>query len=62
MYCNPTMTMLIAEDASSTMKGTDKERENALAYALPKMLVGGFTSVTLASVAFAGIVSPMVFK
>ena len=55
------MTMLIAEDAAATLDGTNEEKSNAQRYALPKMLVGGFTSVTLASVAFAGIISPMIF-
>ncbi len=30
-------------------------------YLLPKMVVGGFTTVTIASVIFAGIVTPMIF-
>lgn len=55
------MTMLIAEDAVGTMEGNAEERRIAHGYALPKMLVGGFATVTIASVAFAGIISPMIF-
>ena len=40
---------------------TDTEIARLRGYILPKMLVGGFTSVTIASVVFAGIVAPMLF-
>ena len=30
-------------------------------YLMPKMIVGGFTTVTIASVIFAGIVTPLIF-
>lgn len=30
-------------------------------YLMPKMIVGGFTTVTIASVVFAGIITPMIF-
>lgn len=56
------MTMLIAEDAVATMEGTEKEKIVARGYALPKMLVGGFATVTIASVAFASILSPLIFR
>lgn len=54
-------TMLISEDAVATMDGNDQEKLVARGYVLPRMLVGGFTSVSLASVVFAGIVAPIVF-
>lgn len=56
------MTMLIAEDAVAMMEGTEEEKIIARGYALPKMLVGGFATVTLASVALAGIISPLIFR
>lgn len=54
-------TLLLTEEAVATMDGSETEQEIAKGYALPKMLVGGFTSVTLASVAFAGIIAPILF-
>lgn len=55
-------TMLLSEDAVATMDGTDEERSVARGYILPKMLVGGFTTVSMASVAFASIIAPMIFS
>ena len=40
---------------------TAEEKEKALAYVMPKMIVGGFTTVTIASVVFAGIIAPLIF-
>lgn len=55
-------TQLLSEDAVSTMSGSDEEKKAALAFILPKMIVGGFVTVTIASVAFAGIIAPMIFR
>lgn len=54
-------TMLLSEDAVATMDGTDTEQAVARGYILPKMLVGGFTTVSIASIAFASIIAPMIF-
>lgn len=54
-------TMLIAEDAVDTLDATDEEKLVARGFALPKMLVGGFTTVSIASIAFAGFVAPLIF-
>ena len=40
---------------------TELEKVYALDYVMPKMIVGGFTTVTIASVVFAGIIAPMIF-
>lgn len=54
-------TLLMTEDAVGAMEGSDAEKELAKGYILPKMLVAGFITVTLASVAFADIITPMIF-
>ena len=55
-------TQLVAEGAVSSMDATADEKERALAYVLPKMIVGGFVSVTIASVILASIVAPIIFR
>lgn len=54
-------TLLVAEGAVSTMDGTEIEQECARAYVLPKMLVGGFTTVSIISIFFASAVAPIIF-
>ena len=52
-------------DSSSFFKGGRSDKRNIFKirnYLLPKMLVAGFTTVTIASVAFAGLVAPTIFK
>lgn len=51
-------TMLISEDAVSTMNASENEKVNARGYVLPKMLVAGFTSVSTVSIIIAGIMVP----
>lgn len=41
---------------------TDEQRARAKAYLLPKMVVGGFVTVTIASVAFASAIAPIIFQ
>lgn len=43
------------------MEGTEEEKAAALNFVLPKMIVGGFVTVTIASVAFAGVIAPIIF-
>lgn len=55
------LTQILTEEVLSVLdidEETKQKLNNAL---LPKMLVGGFTTVTIASVVFAGIVVPMIF-
>lgn len=43
------------------MDCSDEEKQIALGYALPKMIVGGFATVTVASVILTSIIAPMIF-
>ena len=55
------LTQILTEEVLSVLdidEETKQKLNNAL---LPKMLVGGFTTVTIASVVFAGIVVAMIF-
>lgn len=54
-------TQIIAEEAINTLDCSDKEKEMALKYVLPKMVVGGFATVTVASVILASIIVPYIF-
>lgn len=55
-------TEIMANEVCMGMEGfTQEEKAAALNYVMPKMIVGGFTTVTIASVVFAGIVAPMIF-
>ncbi len=56
-------TQILSNEAVASMEGaTEEQRQRALEHILPKMIVGGFTTVTIASVAFAGIIAPMIFN
>lgn len=56
-------TEILSDEIVETMEGaSDEQRARAHAFLLPKMIVAGFTTVTIASVAFAGIVAPLIFK
>ncbi|MCD6435111.1 MAG: hypothetical protein J7L15_01785 [Clostridiales bacterium] len=46
---------ILTEEASKALAETDEEREFLMDQMLPKMLVGGFTTVTIVSVLIAGI-------
>lgn len=46
---------ILTEEASKALAETDDEREFLMSQMLPKMLVGGFTTVTIVSVLIAGI-------
>lgn len=43
------------------LETNDEQKAAIKEYILPKMLVGGFTTVTIASVVFADIIVPMIF-
>ena len=54
-------TLILTTDA---VKGTglpEDQRQNLMDQLLPKMIVAGFTTVTIASVIFAGILAPMIY-
>ena len=61
LFGYPGTEILSNEVVASMNDFTPEEKEKALAYVMPKMIVGGFTTVTIASVVFAGIIAPMIF-
>lgn len=54
-------TQIVTEEIVNSLEVDDKQKEAVSAELLPKMLVGGFTTVSIASVVFAGIIVPMIF-
>ncbi len=52
-------TYYLSHEVSNAVGETDEEKEYILDHVLPKMLVAGITTVTLASVFFAGIMVTM---
>lgn len=54
-------TQIITEEVIRNLDCSDEDKEKLQAYVLPKLLVGGFTTVTIASVVFAGVLAPMIF-
>lgn len=52
-------TMLIPQEVAEAMGRNDKEKTAILNYLLPKMLIAGFVTVTIASVLIAGVVVNM---
>ena len=54
-------TQIVTEEVLTSLHQNEEVTEAVRSELLPRMLVGGFTSVTIASVVFAGIVVPMVF-
>ncbi|MCD8010754.1 MAG: hypothetical protein LUF34_08520 [Lachnospiraceae bacterium] len=54
-------TQIVTEGVCKTLECDDEMAARIQNYLLPKMVVGGFTTVTVASVIFAGIVTPLIF-
>lgn len=48
-------TYIISEEVANAQANSDDERDYLLSHILPKMLVAGFTTVTIASVIIAGV-------
>ncbi len=61
LFGYPGTEILSNEVVASMTDFTPEEKAKALDYVMPKMIVGGFTTVTIASVVFAGIIAPMIF-
>jgi hypothetical protein len=61
LFGYPGTEIISREVCASMTTFTEEERGYALSYVMPKMIVGGFTTVTIASIVFAGIVAPMIF-
>ncbi len=55
-------TYIVTNEVVNGLEGSAEIKEKILNILLPKMLVAGFTTVTIASVAFAGVIGPMIFK
>ena len=54
-------TQIVTEEVVRMLPVSDEEKKIVMDELLPKMLIGGFVTVTIASVVFAGIVVPMIF-
>lgn len=54
-------TQIVTDEVVDALETNDEQKAAIKEYILPKMLVGGFTTVTIASVVFAGIIVPMIF-
>lgn len=54
-------TQINTEGVCKVLDCDDATATRIQEYLLPKMVVGGFTTVTVASVIFAGIITPMIF-
>ena len=54
-------TQIIVDEVVRSLDCDEKTRESIYEHVLPQILVSGFTSVTVASVFFAGLVCPLIF-
>lgn len=54
-------TYLVSHEVVKSLDVDEEEKQRIIDYILPKMLVGGFVTVTVASVVFAGFIAPMIF-
>lgn len=54
-------TQVISDEGIANMEGTEEEKRRATDFILPKMIIGGFVTVTILSVIFASIIGPIVF-
>lgn len=54
-------TQIVTEEVVRSLDASDEDKKFVMDQILPKMLVGGFVTVTIASVIFAGIIVPTIF-
>lgn len=54
-------TQIITTEGVDSLEWEGDERQKAMDYMLPKMIIGGFVTVTVVSVAFASVIGPMIF-
>ena len=54
-------TQIITTEGVDSLEWEGEERQKAMDYMLPKMIIGGFVTVTVFSAAFASIIGPMIF-
>ncbi len=63
MFGYPGTELLTNEAVREMGEGvTDEQKARAKTYLMPKMIVGGFVTVTIASVFFASFICPIIFK
>ncbi|MDR1922115.1 MAG: hypothetical protein LBS31_10315, partial [Candidatus Adiutrix sp.] len=55
-------TQIISNECTDTMAATDEEKARASRFVLPKMIVGGFVTVTIFSVLLASIIGPFILR
>ena len=54
-------TQIVTDDMVNALSVSSEEKTAISDVLLPKMLVGGFTTVSIASVVFAGIITPLIW-
>ena len=54
-------TQIVTDDVVNALSASSEEKAAVSNVLLPRMLVGGFTTVSIASVVFAGIITPLIF-
>jgi len=54
-------TQIVTDDVVNALSASSEEKAAVSNVLLPRMLVGGFTTVSIASVIFAGIITPLIF-
>jgi hypothetical protein len=53
-------TYILSNEVSSAISENEEEKKYVLSYILPKMLIGGFTTVTIGSVVLAGYLAQVI--
>ena len=54
-------TQIITEEVCRSLDCTEEERARIRDHVMPPIIVSGFTTVTIASVFFAGLITPLIF-
>lgn len=55
-------TQIITTECVDSIEWEGDEKQKAMDYMLPKMIIAGFVTVTIASVIFASMIGPVIFK
>lgn len=55
-------TQILVDEIVRGYEGTAEQKQMISDYLLPKMLIGGFTTVSVGSVIFAGVIAPYIFS
>jgi hypothetical protein len=53
-------TYIVSNEVSTAIAGSEEEKKYVLSQILPKMLIGGFTTVTIGSVVLAGYLAQVI--